>query len=96
MVKKLCKPQSIVDGIEAIDNNADKLNYIKNVLDSCSLVGTPQKKTKKKRRPSGYNLFIGECMKPTPHYLGKPMKECAADWKTANKETWNQKAKEGV
>ena len=59
MVKKLCKPQSIVDGIEAIDNNADKLNYIKNVLDSCSLVGTPQKKTKKKRRPSGYNLFIG-------------------------------------
>jgi hypothetical protein len=29
-----------------------------------------------KRAPSKYNIFVGSCMKQ-----GKPLKQCAADWK---------------
>ena len=74
------------------------LGYLKSVLETC-FTGDGVKKGVKgskksgtKRKPSGYNLFIGACMKED----AKPMKQCASDWKSANKETWNQKAKGGL
>jgi len=33
---------------------------------------------KKKRKPSAYNNFIGQCMKGT----GKGIKDCAVDWRS--------------
>ena len=89
IAKKSCKPQNIVDGIEAIDNNADKLNYIQNVLDTCSLVETP----KKKRGMSGYNCYIKTAVK-----LGENFKEVvkSKSWSQLEpkaKETWSRLAK---
>lgn len=55
---------------------------------------SPMKPIKKKRKPSGYNLFIGACMKEEGN---KPMKECAGDWKDLNeynKNDWKAKAVE--
>ena len=87
----------------AQESQSELLKYFKSVLTECvvpdkEIESSKGVKTvkKKKRRPSGYNLFIGGCMKPTAHYLGKPMKEGAADWKTADKDSWNQKAKGGT
>lgn len=34
-----------------------------------------------KRRPSGYNLFIRECMRKDGDTPGQPMKVCAATYK---------------
>ena len=56
--------------------------------------GVPIKPIKKKKKPSGYNIFIGACMKEG----AKPMKECAGDWKGLNeydKNDWRAKAVEG-
>jgi len=50
----------------------EKLDTILNMLAELE-VG---KKTRKKRKPSKYNIFIGKCMKE-----GKGMKECAAEYK---------------
>lgn len=43
VISNKCDPQSIVDTIEAIDNNDDKINYIINMLDACSTL--PEIKT---------------------------------------------------
>lgn len=58
---------------------------------------------KKKRCPSGYNEFIGACMKKVD-LKGKPfgaaapfMKQCSATWKELTdkeKENWKQIAKD--
>ena len=53
----------------------------------------PVKPIKKKKRPSGYNLFIGGCMKKDKH-----MKACSVEWKDLNeynKNDWRAKATEG-
>ena len=95
MAKNLCKPQSIVDCIEAIDNNADKINYIKNILDSCSLIEQAPPKKRGKRAMSGYNCFIKN-MVAQGQPFGSVIKSGA--WKTLEtkqKSHWNSLAKQG-
>jgi len=61
-------------------------------LSNCSNE-VPVKPIKKKKKPSGYNLFIGSCMKGTD----KDMKSCSGEWKDLNeynKNDWKAKATE--
>ncbi len=54
----------------------------------------PTKPIKKKKNPSGYNLFIGDCMKGNK----SDMKSCSVKWKGLNeynKNDWKAKAVEG-
>ena len=88
-----CNPHNIWDNAKEIakTSQTELLGYFKSVLETCFTSTGIKKAAKKKRRPSGYNLFIGACMKEDK----KPMKECAANWKSADKERWNQQAKGG-
>jgi hypothetical protein len=92
-----CNPHNIWKNAKQIvqESQMNLLGYFKSVLETCFTTngvkaGVKTMKTKTKRRPSGYNLFIGSCMKE-----GSPMKECAANWKSIDKERWNQQAKNG-
>ena len=95
-----CNPHKIWTNAKEIvqDSQMNLLGYVKAVLETCFTGNGVKKgvkgskKTGTKRRPSGYNLFIGSCMKEG----AKPMKACAADWKSADKDTWNSRAKGGL
>lgn len=56
-----CKPQTIVDTMEAIDNNEDKIVYVSNVLKTCAIKKPTKKKDKVKRKMSGYNCYLRHC-----------------------------------
>jgi len=52
--------------------------------------------TKKKRKPSAYNLFISDCASKAGQ--GKPFKQCTIDWKDLSpekKNSYKQKAMGG-
>jgi len=53
-----CKPQTIVDTIEAIDNNEDKIAYVSNVLKTCAIPKPIKKKVKAKRQMTWYNCCV--------------------------------------
>lgn len=91
-----CDPQTIVDSLEAIDNNEDKVEYIIQTLDSCGKK-TPQKRTlKKKRALSGWNCYLKKCAA-----TGMPFQECMKDSARKEKEYipkkdyWSDLAKKG-
>jgi len=52
----------------------ERLDKLENLINSIIDSGIGQKK--KKRKPSAYNQFIGQCMKQ-----GKDMKTCATEYK---------------
>jgi hypothetical protein len=93
-----CKPRKIWENAREIvgKSQIDLLGYFKVVLEQCftsngvkqNVRQSGKMSNKKKRKPSGYNLFIGDCMKK-----GDSMGECAAKWKQADKSKWNEKAK---
>jgi hypothetical protein len=92
-----CKPQDILENGKKIvqDSQINLLGYFKTVLEQCFTADgvkdsakTSRSSSRKKRKPSGYNLFIGACMKK-----GNSMGDCASKWKSADKEKWNEKAK---
>ena len=91
MDKSLCESQSIVDGIEAIDNNADQINYIKNILVNC---GSGQTLPAKKKRPiSGYNCYVkAESKKGNKNVIKS---RSWSQLKQKAKEEWNREAKKG-
>ncbi len=80
-------------------NESERHNIISNMIQGCYNYKmsncsneTPVKPIKKKKRPSGYNLFIGACMKED-----KNMKDCSGEWKDLNeynKNDWRAKAAE--
>ena len=43
--------------------------------------GKKEKKPRKKRAPSQYNLFIGDCIKAKEGPVTERMKACAVEWK---------------
>jgi len=55
---------------------------VKELFDEKLAKLTTQVKTRTKRAPSAYNIFIGKCMKGD----GKTMKQCAVDYKKQKKE----------
>jgi len=88
----LCKPQTIVDSIEAIDNNADKVAYVTNMLKTCT-ISKPTKK-KAKRKMSGYNCYLRHCA------IEKSFPECLKErgWaklSDKDKDKYKELAKEG-
>jgi hypothetical protein len=91
-----CNPRNIWDNAKLIvqESQMNLLGYFRTVLEQCFTPEGAKKAVKsafkEKKRASGYNLFIGSCMKE-----GKPMKECAANWKLTDQEKWNQQAKLG-
>lgn len=82
--------------LKAEDLNMDAIDQTCMILeiddDGCKLMrdaaievyGEKEKKTKKKRAPSKYNIFIGKCIKERSE--GEPvqeaMKKCAIKWRT--------------
>lgn len=88
-----CAPIYIVQNLGGIKKDSDKVTYIKDTLERCSIAPTP---TKRKKRPmSGYNCFIRVSVKK-----GEPFKKVvkAKTWSTFSdkqKSTWNHLAKEG-
>jgi len=95
-----CNPHDIWKNAREIveSSQINLLGYFKGVLETCFTTEGVKKiisggVTKKKKRPSGYNLFIGACMRE-----GKGMKTCSTEWKgTGNeeKQRWNEEAKLG-
>lgn len=57
----------------------EHINELPNCSDGVSIQFDPSKKRgeKKKREPSAYNIFVGQCMKGG----NKGMKQCATEWK---------------
>jgi len=107
MVKKKtdsCDPVYLSQYFDALSSNkemgeTERREIISSMIQGCYnyKAGNPNeasiKPIKKKKKPSGYNLFIGDCMKEG----AKPMKECAGDWKGLNeynKNDWKAKAAE--
>lgn len=77
MAKSMCKPQTIVDGLEAIDNNADKVDFIANILDTCGVPITkkvPKKKVAGTPKKSGWLCYLKYCKE-----TGMPYSECMRD-----------------
>lgn len=104
----MCEPQSIVDGLEAIDNNDDKVDYVVNILDSCGVITKTSGAGKKKaKRPmTGYNCFTKNLYAAEKEIAKdekrKPMsfKEMISmkTWSTLEdkkKRTWDDIAKQG-
>lgn len=62
--------------------DSDTKEYIRSI-DVCGsgkfmeLEEEARRRSRGKRAPSAYNIFIGECMKGT----GKDLKTCAVEWK---------------
>lgn len=100
---KECDLQSIVDRFTAIDNNNDRIDYIKNVIDDCVVCPTvpihqtKSEPTKRKRKLSGWNCYLRWCSKKTDKSFPECMKD--ADLKNVvykqNKPQWNEYASEG-
>lgn len=89
-----CKPQTIVDTIEAIDNNEDKIAYVSNVLKTCAIPKPTKKKVKAKRKMSGYNCYLRHCA------VKKSFPECLKErgWaklSDKDKDKYKEFAKEG-
>jgi ubiquitin C-terminal hydrolase len=59
----------------------DKLDGLSDKIDAIGTAAVAKVSSRRggKRKPSKYNLFIKVCMKGT----GKPMKDCAAEYKAA-------------
>lgn len=51
-----------------------------------AVYGEKEKKTRKKRAPSQYNLFIGACIKSKEGPVTERMKACAVEWKEEKKK----------
>lgn len=56
-------------------------------------------KTKKKRKPSAYNIFVGDCQRSRPEgaKVTEHMKVCSVRWKALSdpeKEQYKERAKE--
>jgi len=97
--KVICEAQGIIDTLEAIDNNDDKVQYIQNTLDSCvTKTGKTGKKTKTKtkRAMNGWNCYLKTC-----NATGMPFPECMTDTPrkdkeyTPKKDYWKEQAKLG-
>ena len=79
--------------LKAADLNMDAIDKTCIILeiddDGCKLMreaavevyGKKAKKTRKKRAPSQYNLFIGGCIKAKEGPVPERMKACAIEWK---------------
>jgi hypothetical protein len=105
-----CMPQMIVDTLEAIDNNADKIHYIENILAQCgdsaceapsidakieNFLPKSTKQAKRKRKMSGYNCFVKTEVKK-----GRVFSEVvqSRDWAGLNdkaRQNWNLLAEKG-
>ena len=87
--------------LKAADLNMDAIDQTCMILkidgDGCRLMreaavevyGKKEKKTRKKRAPSKYNIFMGECVKGKTGDVKVRFKECAVEWK-------EEKIKRGV
>lgn len=62
--------------MEEICSCVEIMQEIKEIKDMLRSLLNEGAKSKRKRKPSRYNIFIGECMKS-----GKTMKECALLYK---------------
>ena len=79
--KKLVDELSEV-GISMLSDDDPKIKEYEELVEQiniCKHVSSTSEK-KVKRKPSKYNIFIGDCMRGG----GKGMKECAADYREAN------------
>ena len=100
-----CDPVYLSHYFDSLSSNkelgeSERRETIRSMIQGCYIYKagncsseTPMKPVKKKKNPSGYNLFIGDCMKEG----AKPMKESAGDWKGLNeynKNDWKAKATE--
>jgi len=84
--------------LKASDLNMDAIDQTCMILkiddDGCRLMrdaaitvyGKEEKKTRKKRAPSEYNIFIGECIKGETGPVPERMKTCAIEWKEEKKK----------
>ena len=99
-MKVNCEPQSIVDTIEAIDNNDDKLKYVVNILENCGIESTNETvavKSKKIKKPlSGWLCYLLTCQT-----TGMAYNECMSNAERKEKlympkkEDWKKLASEG-
>ena len=84
--------------LKAEDLNMDAIDQTCMILkidgDGCRLMreaaievyGKKEKKPRKKREPSQYNLFVGECIKAKEGPVTERMKSCALEWKEEKKK----------
>lgn len=105
-----CLAQVIVDTMEAIDNNTDKIHYLNNIMTSCNPCDMPTptvsmedyipkskpvKKVKVKKKLSGYNCYVKTEVKK-----GRPFSEVieSRDWAGLDsraRDNWNLLAEKG-
>ena len=94
-----CEPQNIVDTLEAIDNNDDKLKYVELVLKTCvkKKEYIPPKRRGRRKKMTSWLCYLKMCARETDMtYL-----ECIEDKERADreyyprKEYWEKKALEG-
>ncbi len=88
--KPSCEARYILQTLGSIKQEANKLDYLKDTLERCTVFTTP------KRKLSGYNCFIKVAIKKS----GKPLKEVvkAKTWSTLEakqKSHWVNLANEG-
>ena len=89
----VCDPQGIIDTLEAVDNNDDKIIYMQTVLDSCGVKmddsgkGKKSKKPKSKRAMNSWNCYLKKCAD-----TGMPFPECMKDEARKEKEYIPRKA----
>ena len=105
-----CDPVYLSHYFDALSTNkeleeTDRRNTIGNMIRGCYNYktsnggnGAPVKQVKAKRKPSGYNLFIGDCAKKDENAKeSKDMKTCSIEWKNMDefhKNEWRAKAAE--
>jgi hypothetical protein len=86
-----CTPVYILQNLEVIKKESDRLDYITDTLERCSIASP----SKKKRKMSGYNCFVRVSVKK-----GQPFKEVIKSraWsqlEPKSKEAWSHLAEEG-
>lgn len=70
--------------IKAVDDSKAKIIDCKTgkEIDICSLCGTGKfKRTRGKRAPSTYNIFMGQCVKGKSGPIKERFRSCVTDWK---------------
>ena len=94
-----CEVQGLVDELEAIDNNDDKVAKLGRILNSCGVcdTGTVPSTKKKGKKMSSWICYNKVCAEET----GKKYMECVADRDRAQtdyygmKDYWKEQANKG-
>ena len=93
-ISESCDPKYVLQNIEATKGKANKLAYLKDRFEKCTIPTTAPTK-RKKGKMSGYNCFVRVSVKKGQPFMSVIKSRAWSQLEQKSKAQWNHLAEEG-